>query len=226
MARKPVDIEPDDSIRTLVREGAARYSVKEQLADCAKFGAGVVYTVGKKGDTREAWVVSVRSGNTALVPRLDLIADPKGPSNYSPSQQFASDVSAILARGGVIVEALTGISSRDTAWNERFREVMRFLQKGRRGKHPRSLDGLARGTKRAIDTSTVKNWSKPHMRQHRQHYGSMWYDRVQYRTVEAAEAAINNALRDARMEEIGSWRSMYRIWGGRTGKKRKPKARG
>ncbi|MDX2289697.1 MAG: hypothetical protein NW217_12850 [Hyphomicrobiaceae bacterium] len=86
------------------------------------------------GVGRLDWIKGLRSGDTAWVPSLLVLTTPPGQRDGTkPSAELAAIISAALGRGAVIVEAVTGRTSRDKCeWAERVQQAVAHASQGER----------------------------------------------------------------------------------------------
>lgn len=155
-------------------------------------GCGETYEFGSLPgyDMRREWVRSLRPGDVAWVPRLDVIAHPAQFREIRASADLSATVAQILGAGAVIEDGATGVSSRDgDRWRERFEAALARVaagsltpaeakRRGRKGGQVRSERGVA------------TRWLSPGMDAERERWASVWRDPI-HRNDEAAAAAID-----------------------------------
>lgn len=161
------------------------------MASSAK--AKVVYEWGDAGATRnirDDYVRSLRPGDEAWVPRLDVLVLPRNARGKGrPSVDLASVIAAILGTGAIIVDGATGVTSRDgDAWKDRVEWAMRKVSSG----SPSPAQAKKRGRMGAavIKASAVAlKWKSPTMAAERDRWGPVWRD-PKYKTWQEAADAL------------------------------------
>lgn len=157
-------------------------------------GVTVVYEHGEAGrrlSARRGYVLSLRAGDQAWLPRLDVLILPK---DERQGRRATTDVAAVIAEilglGAVIVEGSTGVTSLDgIAWRERVEWLMRKAGTGRMTRTRAKRIGAKGGAvlrARAVAT----RWKSPAMRAERERWASVWRDPI-YSSAEAAAEAID-----------------------------------
>lgn len=156
--------------------------------------AGITVTyehdeAGASISSREMWIKSLRAGDEAWLPRLDVLVLPK---NRRKGERATTDLSGVIAeilgRGAIIVDGTTGVTSRDgKAWRERVEWAMREVAKGR----PSRAKAIKAGRKggavlkaRAVEAL----WKSPGKTKERERWSSVWRDTKFANAQEAADA--------------------------------------
>lgn len=140
----------------------------------------VVYQHGEGGrqiDARAAYIRSLREGDEAWVPRLDVLVAPKHERGRTrATTDLAAVIADILGRGAIIVDGATGITSRDAgAWRDRVEWAMRQVAAGRMTRAKARKVG-AKGGAVMQARSVVTRWKSPAMSAERERWASVWRD--------------------------------------------------
>lgn len=145
-------------------------------------GITVVYEFGEGGAnsrSRDHWVGSLRAGDEAWVARLDALALPKRARGHvRASADLSAVIADILGRGAVIVDGMTGVTSRDgKRWKERVAWALAEVAKGRPSRAKAQKAGRVRGaqiTARAIEAA----WKSPAFAAKRRELEPIWRDPI------------------------------------------------
>lgn len=185
------------------------------------------YTAGEHGDDLMEWQRRTRSTEGAIVADLWAIPEMR-PDDTRPTSIYSATLAALAATCAVIVEARTGVTSRDGArWRDAVEMGANKIANGReRPKgHGRKM-ARARWAKAA--PGIVEHWLSPNMADERERWQNHWQNRKKYPSAQAAFDAFPAKLQ----QEFASTRTAYRIFGprdpsresgGRPPLKRKPK---
>lgn len=152
----------------------------------------VVYEHGEGGrriDARGAYVRSLRPGDEAWVPRLDVLVLPKAERGRTrATTDLAATIADILGRGAIIVDGATGITSRDgERWKDRVDWAMRQVAAGRMT-HAKAKKIGAKGGAVLKARSIVTRWTSPAMKQERERWLAVWRSREYTNDQQRADA--------------------------------------
>lgn len=200
-----------ENLRAYLRD-VGGLPIEQQRCMARDAGVTVVYEHGEAGprrDVRRGYVQSLRAGDTAWLPRLDVLILPKAERQGRRSTtDVATVIADILALGAVIEEGTTGVTSKDgEAWRERFEWLMRKAGTGRMTRAKAKRIGAKGGAvlrARAVAT----RWKSPAMRAERERWAAVWRDPI-YGSAEAAAEAVD--VDDLR----GRVTMCYRVFGPR-----------
>lgn len=168
------------------------------------------YTAGEHGDDLMEWQRRTRSTEGAIVADLWAIPEMRTPGTR-PTSIYSATLAALTATCAVIVEARTGITSRDGAkWRDAVEAGANKIANGReRPKgHGRKM---ARARWAKATPGIVEHWLSANMDAERERWQNHWQNRKKYASATAAFDALPANLQ----AEFGSARTAYRIFGPR-----------
>lgn len=192
-----------------------------EACEAAAARAGVSVTIYIEGEvTREAWVRALRSDEVAIICRLDLLAE-RHVKGRRPNADFSATLARVLQRAAYVIDAKSGISSRDARWPEIVRWASDRVASGRSLSRKRA-QAMARRSRETAEPGVVELWRSPPMRDEHARWSQHWRDPT-YSSSEAAFAALPERLQD----KYGSVSTMRRIFGERHPDKKfgRPKAK-
>lgn len=178
----------------------------------AKNGATLIaeYTAGEHGDDLDEWRRTTRANEGAVVADLWAIPDLKS-AGVRPTAEYSRLIVSLMSSCAVIVEARTGITSRDgERWHDAVAAGANKVGTGRerpRGHHRKAAK--ARWAKAA--PGIVEHWQSPNMADQRERWQNHWQNRKKYRSAQAAFEALPEKLQ----QEFATPRTCYRIFGPR-----------
>jgi hypothetical protein len=147
--------------------------------------------IGRNGVPRlDTYISSLRAGDEAWVPRLDVLVRPKEERRgRSAAATLGSSIADILGRGAIIVDGETGITSRDgDRWKERVELTMRRITSGRMTRAKARKIG-AKGGAVIRGRAATTRWKAPAMKAEFARWASVWRDPI-YSNDQAASDAI------------------------------------
>lgn len=206
------------------------YTVADQRkvvhAWAAKHGATIVaeYVAGEHGDDWREWQRRTRETEGAIVADLWAIAEPRS-ERVRPMASYTIALTALLSGCAGVIEARTGITSRDgERWREAIQAGANKVAAGREMPRARA-QRMARKRWAKAPAGVVEHWGSPNMAKERERWAQHWRD-----TKFASAEAAFNALPDEMQQEFGSTRTAYRVFGPRHGgakggRPRKPAAK-
>lgn len=183
------------------------YSLAEQRAAAEKAGAKVFYVEGETADARAAWLKALRSNEIAMLPRLDVLPVLRTPTGARPSVDFPATLAAVQDRCLYIVDATSGITSKD---GKRWHELVAWAaHKITVGRALPSKVGRKMARKRwaNADPGTVARWLSPHMAAKRHRWSQHWRD-----PAFGSEQKAFDALPADVKQELGSKSTARRIF--------------
>lgn len=198
---------------------------QEEMAKAAK--CGVVYKhreFGKDRDSRELWINSLRDGDKAWVPRLDVLVRPSAELGRTRvSIDLASCLASIAARGATVVDGASGITSRDgQAWTNLVSSTLKRAHMAHRSRKKISATLAKARAARAPRGMRVK-WDAPAMAAEKRKAQIIWQSTA-FTSDEDARAALPDEL-----QRVG-FKTIRDILGGRRVKRKgmggRPKASG
>lgn len=135
------------------------------------------------------YITSLRAGDEAWVPRLDVLSLPKADrGTRSAAGVLGSAIADILGRGAVIVEGATGITSRDgDRWKERVDKAMSIVSSGRMTRAKARKVG-AKGGAVIKGRAVTTRWKTTAMKAERERWAAVWRDPIHRNEDVAAEA--------------------------------------
>lgn len=168
------------------------------------------YTAGEHGDDLMEWQRRTRSTEGAIVADLWAIPDIKT-RGTRPTSVYGATLAALAATCAVIVEASTGITSRDgQKWRDAVEAGANRVSSGR--ERPRGHGKrMARARWAKAAPGIVEEWLSPNMAETREQWQNHWCNRKKYRSAQAAFDAFPTKLQ----QEFASVRTAYRIFGPR-----------
>lgn len=184
-------INKKDQLRAYIRAiPGLTLSRQQEMASDA--GCAVVYTYGEAGrrqDVRSAWARSMRPGDVAWVPALQCLVTPH--RDRQPRERPVSDLAAVvadvLARGAVIVEGRSGMSSRDgERWTAHIKAAL-----GRASQGERSRASRLRAWKKSAahaEPGVVARWLAPAKTRDREAARATWCSVLYKSDADAASA--------------------------------------
>lgn len=185
----------------------------ERMAEACQAVAlrlGVPCTVYVEGEqSREMWLRALRKDEAAIVARLFLLAGPRKPGRR-PSVDFTTTLADVLQRAAYIVDAQTGITSKDgKRWRELVEAAISRVVQGR-ALRPAKAREMQRKSRERAPIGVVRHWTSPAMREERERWAAHWRDPVYTSAVAAFEAM------PAEMQaEFGSVITARRVFGPR-----------
>ena len=193
---------------------------REACADAiAKIGGPSVEYVAGQHD-RSAWLKALRKDEVAMVASLDLIAEPRAKIKARPLVDFSATLASAIARCLYMVEADSGVTSKEPArWLAVVEAAGNRIAAGRPLGRARARKLALKRWEKNAERGTVDRWLRPHMAKERAQWGAIWRD--------PKHANVREAL-DALPDEINSVATAYRIFGPRQpgkGRPRKQKTR-
>lgn len=193
----------EDEQEAIVREWCAASSVPV-----------VVYRESKLG--REKWLKSIRETDAAVLPRLDIIVNRDG--TRRPSVDLTITLDQLRAKAALVVDVSAGATSVDgKRWTDAIEAAMRRVTAGGgrklHGKPGREMARKSADLRTA--RSLVAQWTddNPPARKRLKHWRAVWMSR-DFANADEAKRAMPEELQSL------SRRSLERIFGGRTGRKR------
>lgn len=168
------------------------------------------YTAGEHGDDLIEWQRRTRSTEGAIVADLWAIPEMRR-DGTRPTSIYSATLAALAATCAVIVEARTGITSRDGAkWRAAVEAGANKVASGR--ERPRGhAKKMARARWAKAAPGIVEEWLSPNMASEREQWQNHWCNRKKYRSAQAAFDAFPAKLQ----QEFASTRTAYRIFGPR-----------
>lgn len=199
----------------------------------ARLGGRIIaeYTAGEMGEDRDEWIRRTRATEGAIVAGLYVIPEPamkasRGVKGRRPSADYAAALMALVQGCAVIVDAESGLTSKDGAkWRALVELHAGKTAAGRQMTKARARKMAAKRWE-GVPPKATDRWSAPNMRRERERWAQHWRD-PKYRTGQDAFDALPVEMRD----EIRTPRRMYDIFGPRNpsgskgGRPRKPKSR-
>lgn len=180
----------------------------------ARMGGKIVaeYTAGESGDDRDEWIRRTRATEGAVVAGLYVIPEPasKGPKGKRPSADYAAALMALVQGCAVVVDAESGLTSKDGA---RWRTLVELhAKKTAAGRKMTVMRAKAMAEKRweNMPPKLVERWSEPNMAREKERWGQHWRD-PKFRSGAAALAKMPKKLRD----EFVTTKRMYAVFGPR-----------
>ena len=140
-------------------------SEAEQRKLIERFAPAEIYVETRIGQNREAWIESLRSGDTALVPELFVLAKAQGRKDARFADMLRAE-RAIADQRAVLMEASSGQHAPDKRQWAKMRDRAQDLlgnavKKGKVGKQPLGYTDQELETIRGIiDSKNFKNWKE------------------------------------------------------------------
>lgn len=206
------------------------YTVADQRkvvhAWASKHGVKIVaeYEAGEHGDDLNEWRRTTRANEGAVVADLWSIAEPRS-EKVRPLASYSATIAALTASCAGVIEARTGITSRDgEKWREAVQNGANKVASGREMPRARA-QRMARKRWAKAPAGVVEHWGSPNMKGERDRWAQHWRD-----TKFASAEAAFDALPEEMQQEFGSTRTAYRVFGPRHGgakggRPRKPAAK-
>lgn len=188
---------------------------QEEMAKAAK--CGVVYKhreFGKDRDSRDLWVKSLRAGDTAWVPRLDVLVRPGSELGKTRvSIDLATCLASIAAKGATLVDGASGITSQDgEAWTDLVSSTLRRSHMAQRSQKKISAS-LAKARAARPPIGLQAKWHAPAMAAELRKATIIWQSTA-FTSDEEAQAALPEEL------QATSLPTVRRILGGRRPKRK------
>ncbi|TXH56933.1 MAG: hypothetical protein E6Q97_05470 [Desulfurellales bacterium] len=185
---------------------------------CARRGLAVVIYRESKA-ARSMWLKAVRGTEAAVLPRLDILAQRDG--KRSPSADLTITLDDLRSRAGVVADATLDATSADGGrWQDAIAAALGIIRAG--GGRPLTKSQARAMARKSTDLrrarSTVALWKSEAKAKERERLRKrVWINTVAFVNWVSARAELPDALRELER------RSLERIFGGRTGKTRRPK---
>ncbi len=201
-------------ICTVFYRSIRHLSVDRQREICEpvakQYGMAVEYTHGEHGGgERDQWITSTRKGEVAVVAHLQVIAEDRTKVKR-PTVDFAVALTRLVQQCQMVVEAGSGITSRDgQKWDDAVREAGNMIASGRT-LGPRRARSMAKKRWASAEPGVVKMWKSAAMAKAHKRWSQHWRDPV-FRNDAAAFDAFPDELREA----FGSTTTARRIFGPR-----------
>lgn len=177
----------------------------------ARMGGRIIaeYTADEHGGDRDEWIRTTRQHEGAVVAGLYVIPEP-ATKGRRPSADYAAALMSLVQRCAVVVDAESGLTSRDGAkW---VALVERHAHKTAAGRtmHRKRAQKMAKAKWDKAPPTPSERWSAPNMKREHKRWAQHWRDPI-YSTAQAAF----DALPEAMQAEIKTTRRMYDIFGPR-----------
>lgn len=168
------------------------------------------YTAGEHGDDLMEWQRRTRPTEGAIVADLWAIPEMRR-DGTRPTSIYSATLSSLVAVCAVVVEARTGITSRDGAkWRAAVEAGANKVASGR--ERPRGhAKKMARARWAKAEPGIAEHWLSANMDAEREQWQNHWQNRKKYKSATAAFAAFPEKMQ----AEFGSARTAYRIFGPR-----------
>lgn len=168
------------------------------------------YVAGETGSgDRDEWIKRTRPHEGAVVAGLFVIPEPRSECSR-PSADYAAALMALVQGCAVVVDAETGITSRDGAkWRELVEKHARKTASGRQMTQGRAKRMAHKRWERA-EPGVYERWNSPQMARELERWQQHWRD-PQFHSGEAAFAAFPAEIQ----KEMGSITTVRRIFGRR-----------
>lgn len=167
------------------------------------------YIAGEAGDDRDEWIKRTRSNEGAMVAGLYVIPE-MAAKGKRPSADLTAALVDLIQRCALVVDAETGISSKDgKRWRELVERSAVKTASGRALSRKRAQK-MARKKWEVTGPGAVARWAAPNMRKELARWQQHWRDPI-YSSAEAAFAALPDDIRD----EFGSITTARRVFGRR-----------
>ena len=159
-------------------------------------------------DAREEWIKHLgrRRKEVGMVAKLEVIAETRD-TVKRPTADFADAILAAVQTADFVVEAASGITSRDgRAWRELVKHAGATVASGRLLAKRVAADRATKRWAKALP-GTVERWRDKRMAAERERWSQHWRDPA----YSSARAAFN-AFPDALQQEFGSVSTARRIF--------------
>lgn len=157
-------------------------------------GCDVVYEwgeAGRKANSRDRWLGSLRDGDVAWLPDIRVLVLPKPPRVGRPTSDLGAAIAAVLATGAIIVDARVGITSKDRkTWANHVEWALAHAAQGERNQRRQRASLKNARSKRGIATK----WMSAEMTAERERYRDVWCS-ARYPTDEATKAGMPDELK-------------------------------
>ena len=196
---------------TIFLRGLRGHTVERQRElierEIKRRGASVMaeYIAGESGDDRDEWIKRTRSNEGAMVAGLYVIPEPAA-KGKRPSADLTAALVDIIQRCALVVDAETGVSSRD---GKRWRELVEksaVKTAGGRALSRKRAQKMAEKRWDKADPGVEKRWNAPNMKRELARWQQHWRDPI-YSSAEAAFAALPDDIR----KEFGSVTTARRV---------------
>jgi len=189
---------------------------RQQRELCATAASKLGLTVASEYDAaeidgaRDEWVKQLaRRREVGIVAKLEVVAETRKVVK-SPTADYAAALMEAVQASAFIVDAFSGITSRDgRKWRNLVEKGASIVSAGRILTPARARKLVAKRWAKALP-GTVEVWLQPHMRPQREALASIWRDSAYANDQEAFEA-----LPVERQQEFGSSSTVRRIFGRR-----------
>lgn len=169
----------------------------------------VEYLYGEHGDDRDEWIARTRKNEVAVVAKIELIAEPRT-RVARPSVDFAVAVQELVQQCHYVIEAASGVTSKDGAkWKKLLHHAGNLVVAGRALTPGRAKKMAAKRWEKA-EPGVVKRWTSPGMKREHARWSQHWRDPA-FRNDEDAFQNFPPELRD----EFGSPTTARRVFGPR-----------
>lgn len=174
-------------------------------------GASVMaeYIAGESGDDRDEWIRRTRANEGAMVAGLYVIPE-MASKGKRPSADLTAALLDIVQRCALVVDAETGVSSKDgKRWRDLVEKSATKTASGR-ALSRKKAQKMARTKWAKSSPGVVERWAAPNMRKELARWQQHWRDPM-YSSAEAAFAALPEEMQI----EFGSMTTLRRVFGRR-----------
>lgn len=166
----------------------------------------VEYIAGEHGDDRDEWIKRTRRNEVAVVAKIEIIAEPRT-KGRRPSVDFAVAVQELVQQCQYVIEAASGITSKDGAkWKNLLLHAGNLVVAGR-VLTPQRAKKMAGKRWAVAEPGVVKRWQSPSMAREHARWSQHWRD-PKFKNDEDAFQNFPAELR----EEFGSPTTARRIF--------------
>lgn len=174
-------------------------------------GASVMaeYIAGESGDDRDEWIRRTRANEGAMVAGLYVIPE-MAAKGKRPSADLTAALLDIVQRCALVVDAETGVSSKDgKRWRDLVEKSAVKTASGR-ALSRKKAQKMARTKWAKSSPGVVERWAAPNMRKELARWQQHWRDPI-YSSAESAFEAFPDEIK----AEFGSMTTARRVFGRR-----------